>query len=252
MKPLLEVKNIKKVFYKSGHKEFTAVDGISFQIYPGEILGIVGESGSGKSTVARMITRLTDATSGQILFEDIDITHIKGNALCKIYRELQMIFQHPMDSFNPRCTLGSSIGESLRNIGLSREETRKKVISLLSQCELPAEFARRYPHEVSGGQCQRAAIARGLAIGPKLLICDEATSALDVTVQKQIIDLLRSLQNEHGMSYLFICHNLALVQIFCDRVLVMHEGKIVEEGIPDDVIMHPKSDYTKRLIEAAI
>ena len=163
-----------------------------------------------------------------------------------------MVFQDPVSSFDPRRTLGDGIGESLRNAGVSKAETEAQVRHLLEQCGLGAEFAGRYPHEVSGGQCQRAAIARALAIQPKLLICDEATSALDVTVQHQIMELLQSLRESSDMSYLFICHNLALVQTFCDRLLVMYEGKIVEEGTPDQVIFHPQSDYTKLLIDSIL
>ena len=163
-----------------------------------------------------------------------------------------MVFQMPMESFDPRCTLGDGIGESLKNMGISRTETRRKVEELLERCGLEKEYADRYPHQVSGGQCQRAAIARTLAVDPKVLICDEATSALDVTVQKRIIELLRRLKEEKNLSYLFICHNLALVQEFCDRVLVMKDGGIVEEGTPDDVICNPQDEYTKMLVEAVL
>lgn len=252
MEPLLEVKEISKVFHRRRQKDFTAVADVSFRLYQGETLGIVGESGSGKSTVARMIARLTDTSGGQILLEGKEITNTRGNALRQVYRSMQMVFQSPGESFDPRATLGNSIGESLRNLGCSREETRQEVVRLLGQCGLPPEFARRYPHEASGGQCQRAAIARALAVRPKLLICDEATSALDVTVQKQIIDLLKTLQKEYGISYLFICHDLALVQMVCDRVLVMHEGRAVEEGTPDRIIMEPENAYTRHLVNAAI
>ena len=165
-----------------------------------------------------------------------------------------MVFQSPSDSFDPRRTLGDGIGESLRNAGMSRRETRAEVERLLEQCGLSKEFADRYPHQVSGGQCQRAAIARALAIQPKLLICDEATSALDVTVQKEIIDLLNQLRLVQGkhLSILFICHDLSLVQQFCDRVLVMYQGEIVEQGKPDDVIQKPEHAYTRRLIDSVL
>lgn len=252
MKPLIEVKNLTKTFYRNGKAVLTAVDGVSFQLYPGEILGIVGESGSGKSTVARLITRLIDATDGTIELDGQDITCIRGRELREIYRKIQMVFQSPGGSFDPRRTLGDGIGESLRNHGFSKREAEETVIRLLEQCGLPVEFAKRYPHEVSGGQCQRAAIARALAIGPKILICDEATSALDVTVQKQIIDLLQSLREQTGLSFIFICHNLALVQAFCTRVLVMRDGKIVEEGDPDTVIQSPKTEYVKELIASVL
>ena len=251
MEPILDVKNLTKIFSSENKPDFTAVDRISFQLYPGETLGIVGESGSGKSTLAKLITRLTDITEGSVSLCGQDVTKVKGKQLRSMYRSIQMVFQEPASSFDSRKTLGHGIGESLRNAGMSKEETRKEVLRLLKQCGLSDEFAERYPHEVSGGQCQRAAIARALAIQPQILICDEATSALDVTVQQQIMDLLKKLKEDHNLSYLFICHNLALVQSFCDRVLVMYDGKIVEEGTPEEVIQCPKSEYARQLIEAA-
>lgn len=248
MGTLLEVRDITKIFCRQDQTNFTAVDKISFSLYAGETLGIVGESGSGKTTTVAMISRLLDATSGQIYLNGKDITRIKGRELRDAYRDLQMVFQSPTGSFDPRRTLGDGIGESLRNRGLSRKETEARVETLLTQYGLPADYAKRYPHEVSGGQCQRAAIARALAIQPKLLICDEATSSLDVTVQAQIITLLQTLQKEHGMSYLFICHNLALVQLFCDRVIVMYKGSIMEIGKIAKVINAPRHPYTKMLL----
>ena len=247
---ILKAENLTKTFYSSGRPPFTAVDHVNLELFEGEILGVVGESGSGKSTIAKLITRLIDATEGSIVINGTDVTKKKGKELRDIYKEIQMVFQNPVGSFNPRRTLGQGIGESLQNSGMSKAEVQKKVEELLLQCGLETEFASRYPHEVSGGQCQRAAIARALAINPKILICDEATSALDVTVQAQIIELLQQLQKKKQMSYIFICHNLALVQMFCDRVVVLYEGKIVEEGLPDDVIMNPQSEYTKRLVES--
>ena len=248
---ILEVQNLKKTFL-SGKKSFTAVEDVSFFLNAGEVLGIVGESGSGKSTVAKMITHLTDITDGKIFFLGKDITHAKGKALRETYRELQMVFQTPAGSFDPRCTIGDGIGESLRNMGISRRETRERVENLLEKCGLEKEFADRYPHQVSGGQCQRAAIARALAVDPEILICDEATSALDVTVQKQILELLIELKEKENLSFLLICHDLALVQALCDKVLVLYHGKTVEYGSPDEIIDHPKMDYTKRLIESVL
>ena len=249
-KPILEIHNLTKTFVTEGKPDFTALDHVSFQLYPGETLGIVGESGSGKSTLAKTITRLIDATEGTVTLDGKDITRVGGKELRDVYKDIQMVFQTPVSSFDPRRTLGDGIGESLRNRGVSKKETEKTVLDLLEKCGLTAEFAGRYPHEVSGGQCQRAAIARALAIQPKILICDEATSALDVTVQQQIMELLKKLREENRISYLFICHNLGLVQSFCDRIVVMYEGKIVEAGTPDEVIMHPKSEYAKKLIES--
>lgn len=252
MKPVLEVKELTKTFITEGKPDFMAVNHVSFQLHPGETLGIVGESGSGKSTLAKAVSRLTEVSGGSIFLEEEDITQRKGKALRECYQKLQMVFQNPVTSFDPRRTLGDGIGESLRNSGVSKAETRKEVLSLLSQCGLAEEFYNRYPHEVSGGQCQRAAIARALAVKPRVVICDEATSALDVTVQQQILELLKQLKEERNLSYLFICHNLALVQMFCDRVLVMKDGKIVEEGTPDEVILHPKDEYTKLLVESVL
>lgn len=241
-----------RMVYRQGEKEFTAVDSVSFRLYPHEVMGIVGGSGSGKSTVARAVTRLLDVSSGEIFLNGREITRAKGNARREIYRRIQMVFQSPAASFDPRRKLGDSIGESLKNSGMPGREIREEVKRLLQQCGLPEEYMDRYPHEVSGGECQRAAIARALAIRPEILICDEATSALDVIVQKQIMDLLAELKEEYGMSYLFISHDLALVQDFCDRVIVMHNGKVVEEGETDEVILNPRNVYTRRLIEAGL
>ena len=224
--------NLSKSFSRAGKNEFFAVDHVSFDVMPGEILGIVGESGSGKSTIARLITRQIDATTGTIEIDGQDITRLVGRHLIPVYAKIQMVFQTPAGSFDPRRTLGDGICESLR------------------KCGLPPEFLERYPHQVSGGQCQRAAIARALMCDPRILIFDEATSSLDVTVQKQIIELLQQLQKEKGLAYLFICHNLALVQQFCDRVIVLYDGKIVEHGLPDEVILQPQSDYARRLVDA--
>ena len=250
MNTLLEAEHLTKVFTQRGKKSFKAVDDVSFSLKAGETLGIVGESGSGKSTLAQMITRLTDITEGILKFQGKDITKLKQRQLKDVYGKIQMVFQNPVGSFDPRRTLGDGIGESLRNRGMKKTEVAKRVKELLEQCGLAEEFAGRYPHEVSGGQCQRAAIARALAIEPKVLICDEATSSLDVTIQKQIMELLEDLKDTHGLSFIFICHNLALVQSFCDKVLVLSEGKVVENGKPDDIINEPQEAYTKKLVDA--
>ena len=251
MHTILDVKDLTKNFYKN-KQLFTAVNHISFQLRQGECLGLVGESGCGKSTTVKMLTHLLKPDSGEILLEGTEIQHLKGKALKKLYTEIQMVFQIPQDSFDPRRTLGDSIMESMRNHNVSRKEAQNRLGQLLQQVELPPELADRYPNQVSGGQCQRAAMARALAVHPKILICDEATSALDVTVQAQIIELLKRLQQEMDLSILLISHDLALVQHLCDRVLVMYQGNIVEQGTPDRVINAPENDYTKMLIEAAM
>ena len=254
MEPVLKVENLTRVFTRKGQPDFTAVDHVSFGLESGECLGIIGESGSGKSTLASMITRLLDVTEGEIILDGENITRLKGRELRSVYRKMQMVFQKPAESFDPRRTLGDGIGESLRNTGMSRQKTKGEVSKLLKMCGLTPDFADRYPHQVSGGQCQRAAIARALAVRPALLICDEATSSLDVTIQKEILELLNQLRSQQGprFSILFICHDIALVQQFCTRVLVMYRGKIVEQGVPDEVIRHPKDDYTKRLIDSIL
>lgn len=249
MKPILEVRNLKKIFYKD-KMPMTAVDSISFSMEEGECLGLVGESGCGKSTTAKMIMRLLDTDEGEIFLDGKEISKIKGREIRHLYQKVQMVFQMPIDSFDPRRSLGDGIMESMRNTGKSKKKSIQRMKELLSMVELDEQFANRYPHQVSGGQCQRAAIARALAIEPCLLICDEATSALDVTVQAQIIELLKNLQKEMGLSILLICHDLALVQELCDRVIVMYKGKIMEEGTPDEVIQNPKREYTKMLIES--
>lgn len=249
---ILKVEHLTKTFVSQGRDDYTAVDDVSFSMNYGEKLAIIGESGSGKTTIVNMITRLLDVTSGTVYLDEEEITNLRGKALKPVYKKMQMVFQTPTESFDPRQTLGDGVAESLINHGMKRKEAMKEAENLLELCGLKKEFAKRYPHEVSGGQCQRVAIARAIAIKPKLLILDEATSALDVTVQKEILELLEELREERGMSYLFICHDIALVQNFCDRVLVMYHGKIVEEGKPDEVICHPKEAYTRRLIESVL
>ena len=249
---ILKVEHLTKTFISQGRENYTAVDDVNFSMDYGEKLAIIGESGSGKTTIVNMITRLLDVTSGTVYLDGEEITNLSGKKLKRIYKKMQMVFQTPTESFDPRQTLGSGVAESLINHGMRKKEAMKEAENLLELCGLKKEFSKRYPHEVSGGQCQRAAIARAIAIKPKLLILDEATSALDVTVQKEILELLEELREERGMSYLFICHDIALVQNFCDRVLVMHQGKIIEEGSPDEVIRHPKETYTRRLIESVL
>lgn len=248
---ILKAEHLKKVF-TSGKKTFMAVDDVSFELKKGQCLGIVGESGSGKSTIARMITGLESMTEGTVTLLGKDITDLKAKEMRKVYRDIQMVFQMPVESFDPRRTLGDGIMESLRNMGMSVREAKKRAGELLIRCGLTPEFAARYPHEVSGGQCQRAAIARALAVSPSVLICDEATSSLDVTVQKQVLNLLLELKEKEGLSLLMISHDLALVQAFCDEVLVLYQGKAVELGTPDEIINHPSSEYTRILMDSVL
>ena len=248
---ILRAEHLTKTF-STDKGGFTAVRDVSFEVKKGEALGIVGESGSGKTTAARLVTGLIRPTEGKIFLMGKEISKAGGRELRKAYRNMQMIFQTPTESFDPRYTLGNGIGESLRNAGMSRKETGKRVRELLVQCGLTPEFEGKYPHQVSGGECQRAAIARALAIRPKLLVCDEPTSALDVTVQKQILDLLLQLKSEGAGSFLFISHDLALVPAFWDRVLVMDEGRIVERGTSDEIISSPREEYTRRLVDSVL
>ena len=249
---MLEVNNLSKNFAGTGREtEFAAVDGISFTLDAGECLGLIGESGCGKSTTARLITGLVQADAGSVLLEGEEILGRKGRRQREVYRKIQMVFQTPQDSFDPMQTLETGILEAFRNQGMSRKEACLRLPELLKKVELSSETAMRYPRETSGGECQRAAIARALAVQPSLLICDEATSALDVTVAGQIMTLLKDLRRESGLSVLFISHSLELIQSFCDEMLVMNRGSIVESGTPDAVIADPQSDCAKRLVAAA-
>ncbi|MFN2925463.1 ABC transporter ATP-binding protein [Lachnospiraceae bacterium YH-ros2228] len=297
---LLRAENIRKVFPLKARADLTAVNGVSFVIKKGETVSIVGESGSGKTTLVRILTRLLDPTEGRIYLEGQDITNLSDKKLKPIYQKMQMVFQDPRGSFDPRRSLGSGIEETILNFasldGYQQEKQEKnqedkqaknqedkqakdqedkqenkqagqqgkrsrKALKLYAQshCKtllrklgLPEEIRNRYPHEVSGGQCQRAAIARALAAEPKLLILDEATSALDVTVQKEVMDLTEELKKEFGLTILMITHDIALAAEYSDRILVMQEGRIVEEGKAEDVIWHPKSDGTKRLLDSIL
>ena len=249
---ILKAEHLTKTFVSQGRDDYTAVDDVSFSMNYGEKLAIIGESGSGKTTIVNMITRLLDVTSGTVYLDGEEITNLSGKKLKPVYKKMQMVFQTPTESFDPRQTLGDGVAESLINHGMKRKEAMKEAENLLELCGLKKEFAKRYPHEVSGGQCQRAAIARAIAIKPKVLILDEATSALDVTVQKEILELLERLREERKMSYLFICHDIALVQNFCDRVLVMYQGKIVEQGKTEEVLHFPKHEYTRMLLDSVL
>ncbi len=248
-KTVLEARGLGKVFSAPGGGSVTALENVSFELFEGEILGILGESGSGKSTLARLLTGLLERTSGEVRLGGRPFAGLGDRATA---REIQMVFQDPAGSFDPRRTLGDGIGESLLNAGVPRRRRLERTAMLLAECGLTPDFAGRYPHEVSGGECQRAAIARALAIRPRVLVCDEATSALDVTVQAQIVGLLGTLRREEGVSILFITHQLALAQRLCDRMIVMERGRIVEEGVPGEMIAHPRSEAFRAILEASL
>ena len=254
---LLKVEQLKVHFpIKRGlfHREVgavRAVDGVDLTIYPARTLALVGESGSGKSTIGRAILRLQEPTAGEVEFESRGISKLRGSSLKDFRSKVQMIFQDPYSSMNPRMLIADIIGEGMDALTNYRAEERDdRVVALLEQVGLSADMAQRYPHEFSGGQRQRIAIARALAVDPKLIVCDEPTSALDVSVQAQIIDLLRDLQQKRGLSYLFITHNLPVVSWFADSVAVMKEGKIVERGSVKQVMNNPQHPYTKALLDA--
>lgn len=255
---VLEVQDLKKYFpIKSGVLKRTvgyvrAVDGVSFQVKPGETLGIVGESGCGKSTTGRMIMRLTTPTSGKIILDGKDITHAKGEELRASRRKSQMVFQDPYASLNPRMSVGESIAEPLIvNKVLSKSEAFERAGELLQTVGLRASDINRYPHEFSGGQRQRIGIARALALNPKLIVADEAVSALDVSIQSQILNLLMDLKHQFNLSYLFISHNLAVVRHISDRVGVMYLGHLVEIGPKHSLYQDPLHPYTQALLSAA-
>jgi peptide/nickel transport system ATP-binding protein/oligopeptide transport system ATP-binding protein len=229
-----------------------AVDRVSFEVIRGETLGIVGETGCGKSTTARLMMRLLEPTAGTVRFEGEDITHLKGGKLKAVRRELQMVFQDPYSSLNPRKTVGSIVAEPFAIHGLhsDRSERRKKVRELMDTVGLNPEHYNRYPHEFSGGQRQRIGVARALALGPKLLIADEPVSALDVSIQAQVLNLLRELQRSMGLTLVLISHDLSVVRHMCDRVAVMYAGKIVELADNEALYSSPRHPYTKELLAA--
>lgn len=251
MKPILELQRVSKCFSHRGKPGVEAVRAVSTCIYPGEILGLVGQSGCGKSTLAQLAACLLPPTSGSILLDGREVTGAKGKVLREVHRQVQMVFQHPAASFDPRRTLGDGIGESMRNWGYAKRERERRVEELLERCGLGAEYASRYPHQVSGGECQRAALARALAPKPRLILLDEPTSALDASTQQQMLELLTQLQSREGLSYLLISHNLALLERVCHRVLVMDQGQVVEEGSPAQVLYHPASPAAQQLADAA-
>ncbi|MDI9410214.1 MAG: ATP-binding cassette domain-containing protein [Bacteroidia bacterium] len=255
--PILEVKDLQVHFpIRRGLLQRTvghvkAVDGVSFTLNRGETLGLVGESGCGKTTAGRALLRLIPATGGTANFDGQDIFSLAPEAMRMLRRRIQIIFQDPGGSLNPRMRVGNIIGEPLLVHGLATgDQLRSRVEELLVRCGLWKQAADRYPHEFSGGQRQRIGIARALALDPDLIVCDEPTSALDVSIQSQILNLLKDLQDERGLSYLFISHDMAVIHHICHRIAVMREGRIVEMGTRDEVIRSPKQAYTKELLDA--
>jgi peptide/nickel transport system ATP-binding protein len=229
-----------------------AVDDISFDVYPGETLGLVGESGCGKTTTGRTILRLNEPTAGQMIYKGKDIASLNEQELREFRKEVQIIFQDPYSSLNPRMTIGNAIMEPMQVHGIlaNDEERKKRVEELLEKVSLGAEHFNRYPHEFSGGQRQRIGIARALAVNPKFIICDESVSALDVSVQAQVLNLLNDLKQEFGLTYIFISHDLSVVKYMSDRMVVMQNGKIEEMGDADQIYLEAKTQYTQRLISA--
>ena len=255
--PLLELRDVVKRFrlpggWLSGQARYVhAVAGVSLSVQPGEVFGLVGESGCGKTTLGRLILRLIEPTSGQIIFDGRDITHLKKKELRPIRREMQVVFQNPLASLSPRMKIFDSIAEPMRTHHIVPESQMKdRVHELLTLVGLGPQHASRYPHEISGGQCQRVAIARALSVNPKLIILDEPTSALDVSVQAQIINLLQDLQEAHGLTYIFISHDLSVVEHISDRIGVMYLGKLVEVGDAEDIFKKPQHPYTQALLGA--
>ena len=255
--PLLKVENLRTHFpirtgilqRVTGHLK--AVDDVSFEIREGETLGLVGESGCGKTTVGRTILRLIPATGGRVLYRGRNIFELSASEMRRLRREIQIIFQDPVGALNPRMRVGRIVGEPLQVHGIaSGDELRTRVGDLLERCGLWRGAADRYPHEFSGGQRQRIGVARALVLEPKLIICDEPTSALDVSIQSQILNLLQDLQDDFGLSYLFISHDMAVIHHVCDRIAVMLDGKLVELGDRDQIIKDPQHDYTKALLSA--
>jgi oligopeptide/dipeptide ABC transporter ATP-binding protein len=256
-RPLLEVRDLRTHFpIKKGVFARTvgyvkAVDGVSFDVHPGKTLGLVGESGCGKTTVGRSILRLINPTSGTVRYKGEDFLAYRGEALRRLRRQMQIVFQDPVSSLNPRMTVGNIVGEPIEVHGIAKGPARNDMVAaLLQRCGLDPSYAQRYPHEFSGGQRQRIGIARALALSPDFIVCDEPVSALDVSIQSQILNLLDDLQRERHIAYLFIAHNLAVVEHFSDEVAVMYLGRIVEKASARELYANPKMPYTVALLSA--
>jgi oligopeptide transport system ATP-binding protein len=256
---LVEVKNLKKYFpvlegivFQKAIAHVKAVDDVTFSIKKGETLGLVGESGCGKTTTGRCILQLERPTAGDIVFEGVNLTGLDEKELIPVRQKIQVIFQDPYSSLNPRMKIGEIIGEPMKVHGIQPDagKRRERVAELLSICGLDPAFADRYPHEMSGGQRQRVGIARALALNPEFIICDEAVSALDVSIQAQVINLLEDLREEFGLTYLFIAHDLSVVHHLCNRVAVMYLGKMVEMADSDELFDQPMHPYTRALLSA--
>ncbi|PZD77429.1 ABC transporter ATP-binding protein [Mesonia sp. K7] len=255
--PLLEVENVEKIYFNNTglfqkKESFKAVNAVSFKIYEGETLGLVGESGCGKSTLSEVILKLTPLNGGKIKYRGEDITKLDSKSLRALRKEIQLIFQDPFASLNPRISVGNAIMEPMKvhNIYPTKKEREQKALELLKEVGLEEEHFYRYPHEFSGGQRQRIGIARTIAVNPKLIICDESVSALDISVQAQVLNLLNRLKVNYGFTYIFISHDLAVVKYMADQLLVMHQGEIVERGDADKMYDNPEKAYTQKLIEA--
>ena len=249
-KVLLKAEHLKK-YFKNPHGTVKAVDDVSLEIYEGETLALVGESGCGKSTLGRVILNLITPTSGTVTFDGTDITALHGKALRNMRAQMQLVFQDPFSSLDPRFTVGQIIAEPLQNMGLSKQEQQKRVLELMDRVSLQPEHYSRYPHQFSGGQRQRIGIARALAPNPRLIVCDEPVSALDVSIQAQILNLLKKLQNQSNLTYLFISHDLAVVRYISDRVCVMFLGQICELCSTAEAYEKPLHPYTRMLIDSA-
>ncbi|WP_291799033.1 ATP-binding cassette domain-containing protein [Brevibacterium sp.] len=257
-RPLLRVRDLSKTFkvtrregILSRRGTVKAVEGVSLELERGRSLGIVGESGSGKSTLARCVLRLEEVSTGSVEFDGDDTVSMSSSALKQFRRRAQMVYQDPYSSLNPRQRIGDAVMEPLTVHGLGAPGSRRDLMfAMLERMGLSADFAYRFPHELSGGQRQRAGIARALISGPEMMVCDEAVSALDVSVQAQILNLLKRLQREEQLAYLFITHDIGVVRFIADDVIVMHKGSVVETGAVEDVIDNPQHEYTKKLIAA--
>ena len=255
--PLLKVENLKKYypvksgFFKKAKKYVRAVDDVSFEVFPGETIGVVGESGCGKSTLAKTLLRLIDSTSGQIYYNNTDLNSLSNRQIREVRKNLQFIFQDPYSSLNPRKTVEKILEEPLINLtDYSSKERKDIILKTIKEVGLDTHHLTRYPHEFSGGQRQRIGIARALTVRPKFIICDEPVSALDVSIQAQIINLLKKLQKEYQLTYLFISHDLGVVRHFCNRIIVMYLGKIVEVGDKESLFNNPTHPYTKSILSA--